>query len=127
MKTENRPRMAQGKTADTVARVCRFSCFVMRFGCRLGGFALAADGLLDEAVADRLGRHLDAHDATVHDRADLLDVGLELARGDPGGLGPDAAQVLGLAAVGLLVAERGLLTCEIANAGHWATSTVPEK
>src|SRR5439155_8765004 len=92
-----------------------------------GFFVLAADGLDHHAVADCLGANLDADDPAVHNRADFLDVRLELARGDAGGLSADPAQVLGLAAVRDLVAEAGFLTGEIADAGHKTTSSVPGK
>src|SRR6476469_5128038 len=92
--------------------------------CRL---ALAADRLLDHAVADGLGADLDTDDAAVHDGADLLDVGLELARGDAGRLGPDAAEVLRLAAMGLLIAEAVLLTGKKATAGKKPPPGVPGK
>src|SRR5687767_10105976 len=88
----------------------------MRSGGGLG--VLAADGLDDLAHADGLGADFDAHDLPINDRADLLNIRHELARGDAGDLGPDAAKVFGLAAMGDLVAEGRLLTGEITNAWH---------
>src|SRR6266550_7636402 len=91
---------------------------------RRGGFLLIAttDRLDDQSHADRLSADLDAHDPAVYYSADLLNIGLELARGDAGDLGADAAKVLGLAAMGLLVPEGGFLTCEKTDAWHSITS-----
>src|SRR3954471_20888298 len=77
-----------------------------------------ANRLDNHPIANRLGANLDPHDTPVDDSPDLLNVRLELARGDTGRLGTDAAKVLRLPAMGDLVAEGGLLTGEIANAGH---------
>src|SRR5215207_6308789 len=66
----------------------------------LGLLVGSADGLGDEAVADRLGADLDADDSPVDDGANLLDVRAELSGGNPGDLRSHAAQVLGLAAMG---------------------------
>src|SRR4051794_40073820 len=69
---------------------------LLRGGAAGGGGVLAAGGLDHHAVADRLGADLDPHDPAVDHGADLLDVGLELAGGDPGHLRADPAEVLGL-------------------------------
>src|SRR5439155_19503699 len=88
-------------------------------GRRCGGLAvLSADGLDDQPITDGFGADLDADDPPVNNGPDLLDVGLEFARGDAGGLGAHAAEVLGLAAVRDLVAGMSLLASEITNAGH---------
>src|SRR5436305_1540627 len=78
-----------------------------------GGGVFAADRLDDQAVADGLGADLQPHDPPVDHGADLLDVRLELPRGDPGHLRADAAEVLRLAAVGDLLAEGGPLAGKV--------------
>src|SRR5688572_16620862 len=85
-----------------------------RSGGRLGG-DLPARRLDDHAVADGLGADLHANDLAVNHGADLLNIRLELAGGDPGDLGADPAQILRLAAMGDLVAEGGLLAGEVTN------------
>src|SRR5258708_3860380 len=88
-------------------------------GCGNSGLdVFALDRLDDHAVADGLGADLDANDLAVDDGSDLLDVGAELAGSDAGDFGSDAAQVLGLAAMGDLVSEGGFLTGKMANAWH---------
>ena len=83
---------------------------------RLG--VLAPHWLLNQPIADRLGADLHAYDPAINDGADLLDVGTELAGGDPGNLGPDPAKVLGFAAMGDLIPKAGLLTGKMTNARH---------
>src|SRR5262249_6625947 len=93
-----------------------------RGGCR-GLGVLATHRLGDQSLLDRLGADFHTDDPAINHGADLLNVRFELARGDAGYLRADAAQVLGFAAVGDLVAEGGLLAGEIANAWHrWVTS-----
>src|SRR5690349_16467196 len=70
---------------------------------------LALDRPLHQAGADGRGGDADALHLAVDDHLDLLEVRLELAAGDAGDLLADAAQVLGLAAVGLLIPQRRLL------------------
>src|SRR5437762_14369791 len=85
---------------------------------RRGGFLLiaATDGVRDQSHANGFGADLDAHDLPTHHRPNLLNIGLEFARGNAGDLGADSAQILGLAAMGLLVPKAGLLTCEKTDA-----------
>src|SRR5277367_1972236 len=78
----------------------------------------ATDGLGNETRLDRLGADLDAQNLPVNDGANLLNVRLERAGGDAGHLGADPAEILGLAAMGDLIPERGLLAGEITNAWH---------
>ena len=75
---------------------------------------IAFGGFDDQAVADGLGGDLYSHYLAVHDGADLLDIGLEFAFTDAGDLTADAAEILGLAAVGVFPAAAGLLACKIA-------------
>src|SRR5882762_7557178 len=91
---------------------------------RRGGFFLiaATDGLHNQSHADGFGADLDPHDPPIHHGADFLNIGLEFARGNAGDLGADAAKVLGLAAMGLLMPEGGFLTCEKTDAWHSITS-----
>src|SRR4051794_17485713 len=93
-----------------------------RGGLRLS--VLSTNRLNDQTVANRLGADLDPHDASVHHRPHFLDIGLELARGNAGHLRPHAAEVLGLTAVGDLVAEGRFLTGKMANAWHRSNLSV---
>src|SRR6476646_935816 len=79
---------------------------------------LPLDRLHNQAIANGLGADLGADDLAVDHSADALDVRAELAGGDARDLRPDAAKVLGLAAMGDLVSEGGLLAGEITNARH---------
>src|SRR5687767_2916089 len=88
----------------------------------LGLFPAALRGLDDQTHLDGLGADLDALGHAVDDGADGLDVGHELAVREPGDLGADAAEVLGLTAGGLLAPELGLLAGEKTNAGHDTSS-----
>src|SRR5579862_4171684 len=92
---------------------------LFRGGGRFRLLPLALHGLGDQAHLDRLGADLDTDNLPIDDRANLLDIGTELAGGDARDLGSDAAQIFRLAAMGNLVAEGGLLTGEITNAWHW--------
>ena len=67
----------------------------------------AFEALGDQAGAEGLGGSPDAFGLAVDQDADLLEVRLELASGTAGDLDADAAQVLGLAAVGALTANLG--------------------
>src|SRR5688572_23287249 len=81
-----------------------------------GGLGVVALGRLgDQAAAEGLGADLDADDLAVDQGANLLDIRAELALGDAGHLGADAAEVLRLAAVRLLVAAAGLPAGEMTN------------
>ena len=78
----------------------------MKHLCRhAGGSPFALGRLGHQAHADGLGADLDPHDAAIDDRANLLDIRPELAVGDAGDFGADAAQVFGFAAMGHLAAE----------------------
>src|SRR5215216_465425 len=99
-----------------VATVCQAENELRRGGRFL--LIATADGLHDQPHANRLGAHLDANDPAAHHRPHLLNIGLELARGNAGDLGAYSAQILGLAAMGLLAPKAGLLTCEKTYAWH---------
>ena len=80
---------------------------------------LAADRALDAAAADALHADAGAADGAVllHD-LDVLQVRLEDAPADAGHLAADAAEVLGLAASGVVVAQNGLLAAHLALLAH---------
>jgi hypothetical protein len=112
--------MVNGKWQEFLAPAIYHLPFYICHG-RLGGGWLcvfSTDGLYDQSLLDGFGADAKADDIAVDDGAHLLDIGLEGASGDAGDLGADAAQVLGFAAMGDLIAEGGFLTGEIANAGH---------
>ena len=60
-----------------------------------GGLVVAPGRLDDQAHADGLGRDLDPTDLAVDDRANLLDVGLELTLADAGDVLTHTAVLLG--------------------------------
>ena len=72
----------------------------------------------DQAHAHRLGAGLDAADFAFDDRANFLDVPLEFAFGDAGGLFTDAAQIFRLTAAGNASAAGGFLTQKHAFSCH---------
>ncbi len=67
----------------------------------------ALEALGDEAGAESLGRCPDAFSLAVDDDANLLEIRLELACRAAGDLDTDAAEVLGLTAVGTLATNLG--------------------
>src|SRR5947207_2814270 len=79
---------------------------------------LDLDRPLDAAAAHALGADADPDRLAVDDGLDLLEVRLERPPAHPGDLLTDPAEVLGLAAVGLLVAEDGLLPAHRALHAH---------
>src|SRR5438105_3677246 len=72
----------------------------------------------DQAGADRRRGRPDFLDFAVNDAGHVLQVRLELAAADAGDLLADAAQVFGLAAVGLLVAVGPGAAGEFAGLRH---------
>src|SRR2546421_8343385 len=80
---------------------------------------LLADRALDAAAANALHADAGAVDRAVllHD-LDVLQVRLEQALADAGHLAADAAEVLGLAAPGVLVAQHRLLAADVTLHAH---------
>src|SRR5207253_2949015 len=115
-------------------RLCRASptidVYVVRWGSRRPRGArptgshlhfperLHLDRLDDQPAVDGRGRYPHLLHHAVHDAPHLLEVRLELAPAGAGDLLADAAEVLRLTAVGILVAERGLPAGEHARLGH---------
>src|SRR5437762_1347561 len=83
---------------------------------------LALGRPLHQAGADGRGGDADALHLAVNDHLDLLKVRLELAARDAGDLLADAAQVLGLAAVSLLIPQHRLLAGDGTLLAHDAVS-----
>jgi hypothetical protein len=79
-------------------------------GGHLEGFAL--DWSLNEAAAEALGADAGAADGAAGLDLHALQVGTEGATAAAGNLPADAAEVLGLAAVGILIAFRRLLAAD---------------
>jgi hypothetical protein len=73
---------------------------------------------LDAAAADTLDAnpHLPHHAADLH--PDILEIGLEFPPTDPGYLTPDTAQVFGLAAARVLIAQHRFLPADGALHAH---------
>src|SRR5581483_11081010 len=69
-------------------------------------------GALDAAAADAMGADALAHHRAAVLHLNALEVRAERAPADAGGLAADAAQVLGLAAPGVLVAQHRLLPAD---------------
>ncbi len=90
-----------------------------RLRCGFDGRSpVAALRLDDQAHLDGLGRDFDPADLAVDHRPHLLDVGLELALGDAGGLDAYAAEILGFAAPGDAVARTRSPTGKMTHSRH---------
>src|SRR5205085_5287645 len=83
-----------------------------------GRHGLALDRPLALAGPDALDAHAGPDRLTVLEDADRLEVRVEGAPAGAGDLLADPAEVLGLAAVGLLVAEDRLLAADVALHAH---------
>lgn len=89
----------------------------------LGGFVIQAEWLADDlfgdlAAADALGTDENRPVGAVAGHMQPLQIRLELALGDAGDLGPDTAQVLGLATDGDLIAHLRAFAANFANPSH---------